>query len=175
MSQAYRSLETGSVPILNSKYYGRDYVSTCRNQLGRGGDVLHKPEVAVEQTHRLCLPCALEWSNCQYWKILFACVAVFAKGMLWRHSKSAVWIMGHHKYAPPPRLGLEKIRRWLVYTISWWICKLPHFLCTPPRGFAAPLWWCIYTAVFWAVCMYTKKWYTPAIFLFLLSPNPAVV
>jgi len=33
---------------------------------------------------------------------------------------------GHHIYTPPPALGLEKIRKWLVYTISWWICKLPQ-------------------------------------------------
>jgi len=36
---------------------------------------------------------------------------------------------GHHIYiyiyAPPLGLGLEKIRKWLVYTISWCICKLP--------------------------------------------------
>ena len=39
-------------------------------------------------------------------------------------------------YTPPPGLGLEKIRKRLVYTISWCICKLPKYnsLCIHHHG-----------------------------------------
>jgi len=74
-----------------------------------------------------------------------------------------VW--GPHEYTTTG-FGLGKIRKWLVYTISWCICKVPeiqHFQKTPPRSVY------IQPAVFWAVCLNTKKWYTPTIFS---SPKP---
>ena len=33
---------------------------------------------------------------------------------------------GHHIYTPPRRLGLEKIRKWSVYTMPWCKWKLPQ-------------------------------------------------
>ena len=64
----------------------------------------------------------------------------------YKHCRVFNLIWGHHTYTPPPGLGLEKMRRWLVYTMSWYICKrkTQQILCTPPRGRAAPPWWCIY-------------------------------
>jgi len=44
--------------------------------------------------------------------------------------------LGPQKYTPLPGLGLEKIGRWLVWTI-WWCancCKIPQLVYTPPRG-----------------------------------------
>ena len=79
----------------------------------------------------------------------------------------------------PPSLGLEKIRKWLVYTISWCICKLPQnttlSIYTTTGARSTPVEVYIQTAVFWAVFIYTKKWFTPAIFSFFLGPNPVVV
>ena len=46
---------------------------------------------------------------------------------------------------------------------------------TTPGARSAPVVVYIQNAVFSAVCIYTKMWYTPAIFLFLLSPNSVVV
>jgi len=61
---------------------------------------------------------------------------------------------GPQRCTPPPGLGLEKIRKWLVGTI----------------------WWCIYKLMYFtAVCIYTTKWSTPAISLFFLGLNPVVV
>jgi len=34
------------------------------------------------------------------------------------------YILGPQRYTPPPGLGLEKIGKWLVWTIWWCICKL---------------------------------------------------
>jgi len=76
---------------------------------------------------------------------------------------------GHHiyiyTYAPPPGLCIEKIRKWLVYTISWCTCKLPQTT-------AAPVVVYIESVVCWAVCVYTKILFTPAIFLFFSRPKP---
>jgi len=52
----------------------------------------------------------------------------------------------------------------------------PRFLYTPPRGRAAHPWWCIYKLQHLAaVCVYTKKWYSQAIFSFFLSQNKVVL
>jgi len=32
--------------------------------------------------------------------------------------------LGSQRYTPPPGWGLEKIGKWLVWTIWWCICKL---------------------------------------------------
>jgi len=84
---------------------------------------------------------------------------------------------GHHSYAYTTTVfGPRKKRKWLVYPISWCICKLPQSILIPPRACCAPPWWCILMLLYtWAVWKYTKKWYTPAIFLFFLGPNPVVV
>ena len=61
--------------------------------------------------------------------------------------------LGPQSYTPPPGWGLEKIGKWLVWTI----------------------WWCIYKLLYFtAVCITTKR-STPAIALFFLGPNPVVV
>ena len=62
--------------------------------------------------------------------------------------------LGPQRYTPPPGLGLEKIKKWLVWTIWWCICKLLNFTI---------------------VCIYTTKSSTQAISLFFLGPNPVVV
>jgi len=54
-------------------------------------------------------------------------------------------LLGTQRYTPPLGLGLEKIGKWLVWTI----------------------WWCIYKLLYFTtVCIYTTKSSTPAISLF---------
>jgi len=86
---------------------------------------------------------------------------------------------GHHIYiyTPPPGVGLGKLRKWLVYTISWYKRKLPQSTQRPRCGVC--IYVCIYIYIykmlyFGADCTYRKNWYTPAIFLFFLSPNLVV-
>jgi len=72
--------------------------------------------------------------------------------------------------------GLRKRRKCLAYTISWCICKLPQnttlsiFTTTGARS--SPVVMDIHTAVFLAVRIYAKKWYTPVIFWFSSRPKP---
>ena len=61
---------------------------------------------------------------------------------------------GPQKYTPPPRLGLENKRNWLVYTISGCICKLLQnttlSIYTTPGPPSAPGVVYILTAVFYS-------------------------
>ena len=69
-------------------------------------------------------------------------------------------------------------RVWLVHTNSCSVCKLFKYVVQhtrrTPRGCAAPLWWCVLLHIR-AVCIYTRKRYTPVIFFFVLGPNLVVV
>jgi len=87
---------------------------------------------------------------------------------------------GHHIYTPPPDLGLEKIRKWLVYTISWCLCKLPQnttsiYTTAGVYMQTAPVVVYIQTAIFWGSLHIHQEMLYTSHFLFFLGPNPVVV
>jgi len=86
------------------------------------------------------------------------------------YPKSACKVWGHHIHTLPPGLGLEKIRKWLVYTISWCICKLCKYtslsIYTTMRAPSAPVVVYIQTAVYLGSLHIHQDMYTQAIFFF---------
>ena len=79
-------------------------------------------------------------------------------------------------YTPPPGLGLEKIRKWLVYTISWCICKLLQnttlSIYTTTGARSAPVVVYIQTAVFWSSLHIHQEMVYTSHFLIFSRPKP---
>jgi len=80
----------------------------------------------------------------------------------------------------PPVVQPEIPNRLAETTIYWCICKLFKYVAkhTTTRARRAPVpkaHLVSFALYLCAVCIYTRKWYTPAIFLFFRGPNPVVV
>jgi len=116
----------------------------------------------------------------------------------WRHSGGywstpsfralhTAWIFGkwgHHIYEHHHLVwAWKQIRKWLVYGISWRICRLFNYATKhtttgarhAPVGCAEGAFCVCVLRHISAVCIYTRKLYTPIIFFFCLGPNPVVV
>jgi len=84
-----------------------------------------------------------------------------------------IYIYTTTRFGPTTKKKMVGVYHFLVYMQT--APKYKIFSYTTTGALCAPVVVYIQTAIFGAVCIYTKKWYKPTIFVFFLSSNAAVV